>query len=118
MSDTSPSSLPPADLAVPKTDPEAERLRLQIILHNLQVDRLRLYRGMVIDLAVVFAVVALGITKTINGDATVALLAALAGAGVVHKGKDALHGRAASNAVAGGLVMYMGASLLGLKGDA
>jgi hypothetical protein len=58
-------SIPPAS-AKPTTDPALERLRL--------------VRGMVVDLAVVIAVVVLAVTKVVSGDAAIVVVAALAGA--------------------------------------
>ena len=76
------------------------------------LERLRLLRGMLIDLAVVGAVVAFVLTKAVDGSAGIVILAAMAGAGVVHKG-GAAGGRLAAGGVAGAMV----AGLVGRGGS-
>lgn len=99
MSDLSTSSAPPASVKPqPPYDPALERLRL--------------VRGMAVDLAVVAAVVALAITKTVSGDAAIVVVAALAGAGAVHKGSAALGSRVAQ----GGAAIAIASSLIGRGG--
>lgn len=66
-------SLPPA--SQPPYDPTVERLRL--------------VRGMVVDLATIAAIVALAWNKTISSEAVVGVIALMAGAGAVHKGSGA-----------------------------
>lgn len=99
MSDPSTSSTPPASVK-PQTpyDPALERLRL--------------IRGMIVDLAVVVAVVVLAVTKVVSGDAAVVVVAALAGAGAVHKGGSALGSRVAQ----GGAAIAIVSSLVGRSG--
>lgn len=77
------------------------------------LERLRLLRGMLVDLAVVGAVVAFVLTKTVDGSAGIVILAAMAGAGVVHKGGGAAGGRLAAGGVTGAMV----ASLVGRGGS-
>lgn len=89
-------SIPPA--SAKPTDPALERLRL--------------VRGMVVDLAVVIAVVVLAVTKVVSGDAAIVVVAALAGAGAVHKGGSALGLRVAQ----GGSTVAILGSLLGRSG--
>lgn len=97
MSD--PSASPPASVKPqPPTDPALERLRL--------------IRGLVVDLAVVAAVVVLAVTKVVSGDAAVVVVAALAGAGAVHKGGSALGSRVAQ----GGVTVAIVSSLIGRGG--
>lgn len=96
MSD--PTTSPPASVKPPPYDPALERLRL--------------IRGMVVDLAVVAAVVALAVTKVVSGDAAVVVVAALAGAGAVHKGGSALGSRVAQ----GGAAIAIVSSLIGRGG--
>lgn len=82
--------------------------------HDPQLERLRLIRGAVVDVVVLLVVAGLAYSKTVSGDAAVALLAAIAGAGAVHKSAGALSSR---GAVLGGTVALLGASLLGRGGD-
>lgn len=77
------------------------------------LERLRLLRGMLVDLAVVGAVVAFVLTKAVDGSAGIVILAAMAGAGVVHKGGGAAGGRLAAGGVAGAMV----AGLVGRGGS-
>lgn len=96
MSDTTTPA--PSSVKPPPYDPALERLRL--------------IRGMVVDLAVVAAVVALAVTKVVSGDAAVVVVAALAGAGAVHKGGSALGSRVAQ----GGAAIAIVSSLIGRGG--
>ena len=91
-------SIPPA--SAKPTDPALERLRL--------------VRGMVVDLAVVIAVVVLAVTKVVSGDAAIVVVAALAGAGAVHKGGSALGLRVAQG---GATVAVLGSLLKRSGGD-
>lgn len=96
MSDTTPP--PPASVKPAPYDPTLERWRL--------------VRDMVVDLAVVVAVVALAVTKVVSGDAAIVVVAALAGAGAVHKGGSALGSRVAQ----GGATIAILGSLVGRSG--
>lgn len=101
MSDQSTTSTPPAS-----TKPASP--------HDPTLERWRLVRGAVVDVTVLLVVAGLAYTKTVSGDAAVALLAAIAGAGAVHKSAGALSGK---GPVVGGTVALLGASLLGRGGD-
>lgn len=82
--------------------------------HDHQLERLRLIRGAVVDVVVLLVVAGLAYSKTVSGDAAVALLAAIAGAGAVHKSAGVISSK---GAVLGGTVALLGASLLGRGGD-
>lgn len=98
MSDQSTTSTPPASVKPAPYDHALERWRL--------------IRGMVVDLAVVIAVVVLAVTKVVSGDAAIVVVAALAGAGAVHKGGSALGSRVAQ----GGATIAILGSLVGRSG--
>lgn len=100
MSDITPTAVRPSLPPSAPPDPALERLRL--------------LRGLAVDLAVLAAIVALSMTKIVSGDAAVALIAAIAGAGVVHKGGQAVSGKLA----AGGAVAALATGLAGRGGDA
>lgn len=103
MSDMSPS--PASNRPPPSARPEPP--------YDPALERLKLLRGMLIDLAVVGAVAAFVLTKAVDGSAGIVILAAMAGAGVVHKGSSAAGGRLAAGGVAGAMV----AGLVGRGGS-
>lgn len=76
------------------------------------VEKLRLIRGIVIDLAVVGAVVAFVVTKAVDGAGGLVLLAAIAGAGVVHKG-----GSGIASKVGGSAAVALVAGVVGKGSD-
>lgn len=96
---------PPSTRPPPSARPEPP--------YDAALERLKLLRGMLIDLAVVGAVVAFVLTKVVDGSAGIVILAAMAGAGVVHKGGSAAGGRLAAGGVAGAMV----AGLVGRGGS-
>lgn len=87
--------------------------------HDPTIERMRVMRGIVIDLAVLAAIVALALTKTVGSDAAVALIAALAGAGAVHKGQSGSNPGGSSKLGASGMtlaLLFGVASLLRMRG--
>ena len=104
MSDLAPS--PPSNRPPPFARPEPP--------YDPAAERIRILRGLVIDLAVLASVVVLAVSKTVSGDAAVALIAAMAGAGAVHKGGGVVAGKLAT----GGAVVALVSGLAGRGGDA
>jgi len=105
MSDMAPSPAlnrpPPSARPEPPYDPALERLKL--------------LRGMLFDLAVVGAIITFVLTKAVDGSAGIVILAAMAGAGVVHKGGSVV--ATGSRLAAGSVVGTMLASLVGRGGS-